>query len=522
MSANAIDPVSPVKSMIEFERINQCQKHDKTAVVELFSPVTELEAKVNNYRERMGFKTMKESHSIEFKEFWRDEYIKWLCGFANADGGVLVIGRNDRGVAVGVANAARLLEELPNKIRDVLGIMADVRLVRESGTELVEVRVAHYPSPISYKGEYYYRSGSTNQFLKGTALDRFLLSKYGRTWDGVPVPKVSLRDLSGPAITLFKKLARQSQRIEHGLLRESSTALIEKLNLVEDSYLKRAAILLFHPAPERFFAGAFIKIGYFRDDAELIYHDEIRGDLFSQVQKLMDLLLTKYLKAAVSYQGIHRIESYPVPEEALREAVLNAIIHRDYSIPAPVQVRVYDNKLCIWNPGILPESWTVKKLLGQHPSCPYNPLVANAFFRAGEIEAWGRGVQRIVKTCRDAGSPVPKIKYEPGDLWLEFPYSPDYLRILSGPTIHPERAGNYSVEGAPDSTRKTAQKTAQKTTQKILSILADEPDVSRARLAELIGGITADGVKYHLAKLKKLGLVRRIGPDKGGHWEVLK
>src|SRR5882724_11640579 len=122
---------------------------------------------------------MKESQNIEWTETWRDEYLRWICGFANAEGGVLVIGRNDKGEAVGVRNAAKLLEDLPNKIRDVLGIMVDVNLVAKGGKELIEIRVEPYPSPISYKDGYHYRSGSTKQELKGAALERFLLKKRG-------------------------------------------------------------------------------------------------------------------------------------------------------------------------------------------------------------------------------------------------------------------------------------------------------------------------------------------------------
>ena len=106
---------------------------------------------------------MKEHQHIEWKESWRDEYLKWICGFANAEGGVLVIGRNDRGQAVGVANAAKLLEDIPNKVRDVLGIMVAVNLVEEDGKDLLEILVEPYPSPISYKCEYHYRSGATRQ-----------------------------------------------------------------------------------------------------------------------------------------------------------------------------------------------------------------------------------------------------------------------------------------------------------------------------------------------------------------------
>ena len=133
----------------------------------------------------------KESQSIEWKESWRDEYIRWICGFANAQGGKLIIGKNDKGTVVGVANAKKLLEDIPNKIKDILGIVVDVNLRREKGKDLIEIIVEPYPYPVNYKGEYYYRSGSTKQELKGAALDKFLLEKQGKRWDAVPVPRVA-------------------------------------------------------------------------------------------------------------------------------------------------------------------------------------------------------------------------------------------------------------------------------------------------------------------------------------------
>ncbi len=122
---------------------------------------------------------MNENQQVEWKQLWKDDYLKWLSGFANAEGGSLVLGRDDRGVAVGVKDARKLLADLPNKMRDVLGIMVDVDLRRENGKDLIEIRVEPYPSPVNYKGEYYYRSGSTNQMLKGAALDSFSCANTG-------------------------------------------------------------------------------------------------------------------------------------------------------------------------------------------------------------------------------------------------------------------------------------------------------------------------------------------------------
>jgi len=121
-----------------------------------------------------------ETHLVEWKESWRDDYLRWLCGFANADGGMLVIGRNDKGVPIGAADADRLLVDLPNKIRDTLGIIPPVRAVEAEGRMLVEIEVEPSPTPISYRGEYHFRSGSTKQHLTGNALSAFLLRKLQR------------------------------------------------------------------------------------------------------------------------------------------------------------------------------------------------------------------------------------------------------------------------------------------------------------------------------------------------------
>jgi len=380
---------------------------------------------------------MKESQHAEWKEAWRDEYLRWVCGFANAEGGVLHIGRNDKGVVVGVPNIAKLMEDIPNKVRDILGIMVEVNLRQEGGREYLEIAVESYPYPVSYKGEYHLRSGGTKQELKGAALDKFLLRKQGKHWDGVPVPHVAAKDLSKAAIDRFRKLARQSQRLDSAILREATPALIEKLRLVDGAYLKRAAVLLFHPDPERFVTAAFVKVGFFRTNTDLLYHDEIHGDLFTQVTQTMDLLLTKYLKAGISYRGLQRFETFPVPEAALREAVLNAIIHKDYSSGTPIQISVYPDKLMLWNPGELPLDWTVAKLKGKHPSHPFNPDVANAFFRAGMIEAWGRGIERIMEACRMANAPVPALRYEPSGLWVEFSYPALAEVVATDPVADP-------------------------------------------------------------------------------------
>ncbi len=207
---------------------------------------------------------MIEDQNIEWKASWRDEYLKWICGFANAQGGVLEIGKNDRGEVVSLPHASKLLEDLPNKIRDLLGIIVDVDLQNEAGKEFVRITVEPYPYPISYKGEYHYRSGSTKQVLKGAALDHFLLRKTGKHWDGVPVPGLTVGNLDSHAIDRFRELAARSKRVGPEVLAAKNEVLVGKLRLTDGDYLNRAAVLLFHSDPESFVTGAYIKIGYFK------------------------------------------------------------------------------------------------------------------------------------------------------------------------------------------------------------------------------------------------------------------
>ena len=338
-----------------------------------------------------------ESQNIEWKESWRDEYLKWICGFANAQGGKIYIGKNDTGGVVGIKDATKLLEEIPNKVKDILGIIVDVNLLSEGDKAYLEIVIEAYPYPISYKGQYHYRSGSTKQELKGAALDKFLLGKTGRRWDSVPVPNVPISALSADAIAKYKQKAAKSKRVDEDILTDSTEIFLEDLNLIEDGRLKRAAVLLFHPHPEKFIQGAYIKIGFFHSHSELAYQDVVNGSLIHQIEQLEALLFTKYTISTISYEGLTRVETPPFPKKAIREALLNAVAHKDYSDPTPIQISVYLDRIIFWNPGQLPENWTVENLKVKHASRPFNPAIAHALFRCGDIEAWGRGTLNMIK-----------------------------------------------------------------------------------------------------------------------------
>lgn len=426
-----------------------------------------------------------ENQNIEYKEGWRDEYIKWICGFANSKGGDMFIGVDDKGNVVGIQNAKKLSEDLPNKIKDILGILVDIDILEEKEKAYIKINVDAYPYPVSYKGNYYIRIGATNQELKDAPLDKFLLQKQGLKWDGTPEPYTKLENLSEQSFDIFKNRASETQRVDENIQKYSNDEVLDKLNLyMPNGMLKKAAVLLFHPRPDKIFTGASIKIGFFRTDDDLAYQDEILGSLFEQVDKVMDLLQTKYLSAKIEYQGLQRKETLPIPIEALREAVLNAIIHKDYSSGIPIQISVYDNKLMIWNEGELPQDWTVAKLKIKHPSRPYNPDIANAFFRAGLIESWGRGTIKIINEMRKAQLPAPNFKYDDSGFYIIFSF------------------GKVDLE------------------KQILDLISENTKITVVKLAEILE--TNDKkIKRTLKELQDKKLLERIGTNRSGEWKIL-
>jgi len=352
---------------------------------------------------------MPEHQNIEYKQSWHDDYLKWVCGFANAQGGVIFIGKDDNGKVVGVADYKKLMDDIPNKVRNTMGISVEVNLHHENKKYFIEIITHPYSVPISIRGRYYYRCGSTKQELTEASLTEFLLKKAGKTWDDVVEPDATLKDIDEQSVKLYLSAAVKSGRLpEHEGL--STENLLEKLRLSKNGKLKRAAIILFGKDPGKFYSNTFVKIGRFgKSDADLIFQETEEGNLFSLLQAVLNQLNHKFLTRKVEFEGMNRIEKSEYPTLALREIILNALVHRNYMGGAPIQIRVYDNKINFWNEGKLPEGLTFKALKGYHTSQPRNVLLADVCFKGGFIDSWGRGTVKIYEACKEAKLPEPEI-----------------------------------------------------------------------------------------------------------------
>jgi len=347
---------------------------------------------------------LQENQYVEFKSSWRDEYLKYLSGFANSDGGKLIIGIADDGKPIEVKYINKLLDEIPNKSKNLLGIIPSVKLEKRGNVDVLVIEVGKSYAPISYEGNFYIRSGSSLFQLKGKDLNEFLISRSGKTWEDYTEENAKISDLDVPTINEFKSLS--VQRFPLAEQEKNNFKLLEKLNLVENKKLKRAALLLFGKNPKKFFPGAFIKIGKFVSDTDIISSDDIEGNLFQQVNKAIEVLKNKYLVSKIKFDGIYRKEELEYPIDALREIILNAVIHKDY-LGAHTQIKVYPDKLYVWNEGGLPKEISISDLSKDHPSRPRNNRIADIFFKAGLVETWGRGTIKIINECLKAQLPHP-------------------------------------------------------------------------------------------------------------------
>jgi ATP-dependent DNA helicase RecG len=326
------------------------------------------------------------------------------------------------------------MDEIPNKARDLMGILVDVNLHEEKGLYYLEIITQPYSVPISLRGRYYYRSGSTKQELIGAALTDYLLRKSGKTWDEVGEPAATLNDIDDAGLKSYIAASLHAGRIAdvEGL---SKADLIAKLRLTDDNgNIKRAAIVLFGKNPAKFFNNCVVKIGRFgKDSSDLRFQETVEGNIVYLLKEVQEQLNRKFFTRAISFEGMQRIEKGEYPIAALREMLLNALVHRNYLGSSVVQMRMFDNYFNIWNEGELPAGISLDSLRRQHPSRPRNLLIADVCFKGGYIDAWGSGTLKIISTCKEAGLPDPEIIEQDGGILVTLfknKYSAEQLQKL--------------------------------------------------------------------------------------------
>ncbi len=361
----------------------------------------------------------KENQSIELKSSWTEECLKTICAFANSSGGKLYIGVNDNGKVIGVKETKKLLEDIPNKIKSKLLITPFVNVEKEEGKDVLIIEILPSTFPVFYEGKIFVRSGSTTQELTGLELSAFLLEKTGQTWDKLPSDTTE-DDLDMETIKMFISLAEHRLPLIKDI--KSHDELLKKLNLyTKEGKLTRGAVLLFGKNPQFYFPSAYTKVGRFKTPTDILDTVIVEGNLLQQLYGTIEAI-KKHISVRFdtsvkdfSLEGFARRDIWEYPLDAIREAVINALIHRDYNGTAPIQIKIFNDKIEFWNLGKLLPPLKIEDLRKSHQANHRNPQIAMIFYYAGLIESWGSGTIKMINLCRENSLPDPDfMNYEEG------------------------------------------------------------------------------------------------------------
>jgi ATP-dependent DNA helicase RecG len=251
-------------------------------------------------------------------------------------------------------------------------------------------------------------------------------------------------------------------------------------------------------------------------EANLITQDVIEGNIIQMADRVVEMLKSKYLTMPITFKGMNRIEKLEIPEDALREILYNAIIHKDYT-GVHIQMRVWDDYCEIWNEGELPVGFTPETLLQQHASRPRNRNIANAFFKAGFIDAWGRGYKKIREGFEGAGLPMPKIESAYGGVRVTFQRN----NVNIGQSNVLGNRETISATQLSERQVKIVYRLIETGQWNALENVLENVLETSATLAALFN-VDPRTIRRDLNILQSKGVIRRDGPDRGGRRVILK
>lgn len=459
--------------------------------------------RTKNLSKLIGFS---ESTTVEWKQSLSeiDEIIETASAFANIEGGRIFIGISPEGKALGVQVGKGTIEKLVNQVAQhtdpKLHPKVSVKKIEGRDVIVVEVKESHDHLVLAF-GRPYKRVGKSSPRMSKDEYERLILEKHKDKlyFDEQICKGAKITDINKEKLLDFVKKAKEQRGLSIAG-RTPANDILRKLKLAKDGKLTNAAILLFGKDAQNFFLQAELKVIRFKGVDEtkpMLDFKTIGGDAITLLEKAESFIYDHIpMKAWIESGKLQRQEKWLYPPDAIREALANALAHRDYSSPSKVQVRIFDDRLEIWNPGLLPPSLTVEKLKGKHDSIPRNPLIAKAFFWIRFAEDVGSGTSKIIQWCKEWGLPEPTYEEAGGSFVTVF---------------HNLKPGQGIKKGSETS--------SETSSERVISEIRRSPNISAQELAQILG-ITSRAVEKHLSRLKEKGVIKRIGPDFGGHWEA--
>jgi ATP-dependent DNA helicase RecG len=425
-----------------------------------------------------------EGYTLELKERFSSSIGKEICAFANASGGKIILGVKDSGEIIGF----NLTNKINSQIQDIARNMDPSFHVNVDSVD--NIVVIYVPEgkekPYFVNGHSFLRYGANSCQLKRNEIRNLFKKENLIVFDRKSNLDFDFTDFNENAFNLFVKNSGISSSL-------SKELILRNLGLFTEDKLNNSGVLFFSNDISKYFLNSVVACVLYagKTKTKILDKQELNGDFFSNFNDAVKFSL-RNLRTEYIIEKVVREEIPEISESVLRELIINAMIHRDYFSNGRVIIEIFSDRVEISNPGgLLFDEKDFGKI-----SFSRNPILVDLVLRLGIVEKVGSGITRVREALKNN---------------VVFEMSSDWFRVI---IRRDNELGRIS--------EKIIEDTTPKTTQKILELLKQNPKYSRKALSELIEGITEDGIKYHLDKLKKEGKIKRIGPDKGGHWEVLE
>ncbi len=450
-----------------------------------------------------------ESETIEFKTSFQEEVIISLVAFANHKGGAVYIGVNDNGEVVGITLGKETIQKWLNeiKVKTQPSIIPDVKELDYNNKKVVTIHVQEFPvKPISFKGRYYKRRNNANHLLSPIEIADLSLQSLQLSWDAYEKNNKTIEDLDRSKVERFINRVNETGRFQ---LPNDWKSSLTKLKLIRENKITNAAWLLFANEDLEY----NVHIGRFKTPSLIIDDKMLKGTLFEVVEESMKFIIA-HIKVAFEITGetAERKEIFEYPLPAIRELMLNAIIHRDYLSPIDIQIKIFDNAITFYNPGGLYGNLTIDQLLkDDYQANTRNKLIAEAFYLIGEIEKYGSGFLRIRREIKAYPTMKLLIANAPNGLLTTISYNQQKTDT---------KGGDVTENVTKNVTKNVTENVTEKRQLNILELIRDNPQITTNEMAELLN-ITKRTVLRDIEKLKQKKLLIYKGSAKKGYWKII-
>lgn len=471
---------------------------------------------------------LKESNKIEFKKSTAElkKALEDLCAFANSGEGAVYFGIDDKGIVIGQNVSDATIKKVTTTILSTITprLYPTITVETIDNHSILKIEIKSNPDkPYQFKGVYFKRVGTSNAYLTSAEVEQMLFDKEHakQRFDQLPIKNFTDK-IDTKVLNWFLKTAKQERGLNLGTGNKKQE-ILTKLELLAGEEQTLASILAFSNKGQKYFPNAGVKCAVFAGTDKtypILDTIWIQKNIFEQVSDCQQFFIEKARKTSfIDPVSARRQWEYHWPLQALREAVANAIAHRDYRIPSDIDVLLFDDRLEIWSPGGLPDGITVKKLNKPHKSFQRNPLIARLLYLVGYAESFGTGIQKMNQMLQEANLPLPEYKNDDGDFIVTFRKQTAAIEQVTT-EVTTEDAGvnvglklseplNGPLNGPLNEPLKSLLDAIIKNPFESKDILADKLDRSRSTITRQI------------QKLKKRKLIKRVGSDKDGYWEII-